>query len=139
MISSIPRPFQWQLTQWRELLSRYLTGVLPHALLMSGPEFVGKEKFAIALVHRFLCLSSEQGIDQACGDCKGCYLCLAGNHPDFVLIEPEDEGKEIKIKQIRAVASFVSKSAHQGGWKIIMINSIDKMRPASNVALLKIL
>ena len=139
MISSISRPFEWQLKQWREILSRHLTSALPHALLISGPEFVGKENFAIALVQRLLCLSSDQGIDQACGQCKGCNLCLAGNHPDLVLIEPEDEGKEIKIKQIRALASFVSKSAHQGGWKVIMINPIDKMGPESKVAVLKIL
>ena len=132
-------PFEWQLNQWERLLSRYRQGLMPHAVLISGPEFVGKENFSLALAQTILCVSSESKVGDKCGQCKGCMLSAAGNHPDFVLIKPEAENKAIKISQIRAISSFVFQSAQQGGWRVIMVCPVEKMSIDAKVALLKIL
>ena len=139
MTPDLRHPFDWQSSQWEGVLSRFHKGCMPHALLMSGPEFVGKENFALALAQKLLCVSLELESGDSCGRCKGCLLSAAGNHPDFVLIKPEEDGKAIKISQIRELASFVFQSAQQGGWRIIIVNPVERMSGDAKVALLKIL
>ncbi len=139
MTSDVLLPFNWQSNQWEWLVSRYRQGRMPHAVLMSGPEFVGKENLALALAQKILCVTPELEAGDSCGRCKGCLLSAAGNHPDLVLIKPEVDGKAIKISRIRELASFVFQSAQQGGWRIIIVNPVEKMSGDAKVALLKIL
>jgi len=124
----------WQTSQWQNLQRRKDDCKLPHALLLTGIPGVGKLDFAEQFAHSLLCSDSQN----ACGNCKSCKLLQAGNHPDLLTIFSED-GKAIKVDVIRDVVKFVNYSAHIGKYKIIIIDSADKMNINAANALLKTL
>jgi DNA polymerase III subunit delta' len=127
------------------------SGGLPHALLLIGPEGIGKGAFGWALTARLLC--EAPGAEGACGACPSCRWLAAGNHPDFRHIIPEadaavDESgletdkkksRQIVIDQIRALEDFVFIGSHRNGPRVVLIEPAEAMNvPAAN-SLLKIL
>ncbi|MBI3525880.1 MAG: DNA polymerase III subunit delta' [Betaproteobacteria bacterium] len=153
--------FEWQKPLWRQLFAD--TGNMPHAMLMAGPEGLGKLAFAQALAARLLCeqRNMADGADgTACGHCSSCTWLASGNHPDFRLILPdqgEDAGEEgdeasqaassarkpgagpIRVDQIRALADFVFVGSHRLGSRVAIIAPAEAMNPAAANALLKVL
>ncbi len=135
---STPAPamhYPWQLNQWRQLSSQIDKDRLPHAMLLSGPKYIGKYQFSLTLAQRMLCESPIGGY--ACGSCKQCHLVTANSHPDLLMVKPEEEGKAIRIDLIRALGEFANKTAQQGGWKIALIYPAEAMNLNSANALLK--
>lgn len=130
----IVQPMLWQQDEWHHLTERYQSGRLPHALLISGGSGIGKSHLAHALTAYLLC---RQPSETACGECASCQLLAAGTHPDLLEIKPEAEGKQIRIEQIRALQSYVGKTAQQGGFRVVIMQPADAMNPNSANALLK--
>jgi len=135
MMSSL---FPWQHSQWQILQQRREAEKLPHALLLVGPEGIGKKVFAENFAHSILCSNNTEN-HQACGKCRQCQLIAVGNHPDLIVIEPEEAGKAIKIEQIRQLINVADKSSQMGGYKVIIINPADAMNTNAANALLKTL
>ncbi len=134
----IQQPYPWQREQWQLLQQRLTQGNLPHALLLHGVEGMGKHHFAQALVSSLLCENrGESG--QACGQCRGCKLLDVGNHPDFIPLSPEEEGKNITIDMVRKLATKLSTSSQYGGYKVVLIAPAEQLNPASANGLLKTL
>lgn len=131
-------PLPWQQSQWHRMRSLHRQGRIPHALLLQGPEGVGKRAFADAFAQGLLCIDPG-GEGTACGECRTCRLLRAGTHPDLSWVEPEEEGKAIRIDQIREFTQREGLSSQDGGYKIWIIAPADAMNgPAAN-ALLKTL
>ena len=88
-------------------------GRLPHGLLLSGPDGLGKGRLVSAIVGQLLCQSAtlESG---ACGHCDACAQLAAGSHPDFLTVEIEEDASVIKVDQVRALGEQLSLSSHQG-------------------------
>ena len=153
--------FDWQQALWQQLLAD--SEKLPHALLLAGPEGLGKLAFAHALAARLLCEEAPKEVGgMACGKCSSCIWLVSGNHPDFRLIQPE-EGEEaggaeesgesvpiqasarkpgqghIRVDQIRALEDFVFVGSHRQGKRVALISPAELMNPAGANALLKIL
>ncbi len=128
-------PYPWQEGEWQRLQQQHQQKKLPHALLLSGSRGLGKRQFAVALAQSLLCDAPQQG--HGCGACRSCQLNQSQTHPDFLLIEPEEAGKAIKIDQIRVVSEFVSKTAQQGGRKVVVVAPAEAMNVNSANALLK--
>lgn len=125
---------------------------MPHALLLTGPEGIGKSAFGLALARRLLCESPLE--HQACGQCPSCRWFAADNHPDFRHVIPEadaEDGEEagegekkkasrqIRIDQIRALEDFVFVGGHRGGARVVVLEPADAMNAAAANSLLKIL
>lgn len=127
----------------------------PHALLLHGPQGVGKLQLAQLFTQLLLC-EAPKPRDAPCGTCDGCRWFLAGHHPDVRLVEPETisrqsaaaegegpdkpKGKpsaEIKIEQVRALADFVNIGSHRGGRRVAILHPAEAMNPHSANALLK--
>lgn len=127
---------------------------LHHALLITGPEGVGKEWLARALAAALLC-DAPGAARLACGGCAGCRWFSQNSHPDFRLIRPSaDEvsaddadapakatkaSRDIRIEQIRALAGFVEIASHRGGAKVVLVTPAEAMNGAAANALLKTL
>ena len=128
---------------------------LPHALLIHGPQGVGKLKLAERVVQLLLCEAADAG-RKPCGACDGCRWYLAGNHPDFRRVEPEAlaapveaEGEEpastrkgkpsqeIKIDQVRELAGFLNIGSHRGRRRVALVHPADEMNAHAANALLK--
>lgn len=129
----------WQTAQWQQLMSRRQQAKLPHAVLLGGPEGLGKHQFAKQFAKSLLCHENDaNGI--ACGQCRACLLLKAGSHPDIKYIEPEEEGKAIKVDQVRALTRFTVLSAQfNQGYKVVLIGPAENMNRAAANSLLKTL
>lgn len=128
-------PYPWQQPEWSRLLDQSAASKLPHALMFTGQEGIGKHHLALSLAHYVLCLSPQSQLP--CGNCRGCDLNRASTHPDFMIVEPEDVGKAIKIDQVRALSEFVGKTSQQGGYKVAIIDPAEAMNTNAANALLK--
>jgi DNA polymerase III subunit delta' len=135
-MADFPRhPYPWQLAEWQQLNQQIAHQKLPHALMFAGPKGIGKRHLADALSQLLLCLRPSEGIP--CGDCRGCHLNKAQNHPDLIWVEPEEGSKGIKVDQVRSLIDELGKTAQQGGYKVVVIEPAEGMNANSANALLK--
>ena len=130
--------YPWQEKQWQQLVQTREVARLPHALLLQGPDGTGKHDFARVFAQALLCERTDL-LGHACGQCKSCQLFASATHPDFIEISPEEEGKAIKVDQIRALINELSLSSHYGGYRIIVLSPADSMNTAAANSLLKTL
>jgi len=78
--------YPWQHQAWKQLQQH--RGRWPHAILLHGPEGIGKTAFAEWLAQSLLCETPlEDG--QACGQCISCGWFVQYSHPDFRRLRPE--------------------------------------------------
>lgn len=151
--------YPWQHDDWQRL--QQLRERLPHAILLHGAEGTGKvalaERFAAAL----LC-EHPQSDGQACGACDSCGWFAQYGHPDYRRVRPEalDDGddvdapegeepaakkssktpsKDIRIEQVRALATFMNVSTHRSGLRVVLLYPAEALNAASANAILKTL
>lgn len=130
--------YPWQTQQWEQLRRLRNENRLPHALLFSGPAGVGKRALAFEFARLVFCENSKKS-DTSCGACHACHLLRAESHPDFRVLQPEEEGHAIKIDQIRELGEFTQQTSHQGGLRLALIQPATAMNTAAANALLKTL
>jgi DNA polymerase-3 subunit delta' len=140
----------WHTAAWQTLMRQ--CGSLHHALLLTGPQGIGKQAFARHLAQALLCETNTPAT-LPCGTCLACHWFSEGNHPDFRLIEPVSEEQAeatepgnrkkpsqwIVIEQIREIEDFAHLSAHRGGRKVAIVSPAEALYPNAANALLKIL
>jgi len=128
-------PYPWQQKAWQRVQLQIAGGKVPHALLIAGQKGIGKWNFAESLSDYLLCTSPRAGL--ACGKCRSCQLTLANTHPDKQVFLPEGNGKSIKIDQIRLLSAFITKTAQQGGRKVVILGPVEQLNVNAANALLK--
>lgn len=133
-------PYPWQDSLWQRLIRQYQQHQLPHALLLGGSQYLGKQAFARAFAARVLCQKMDGSLSAlACGVCSSCLWFFNGTHPDFLEICPEAAGKSIKIDSIRALLEKVSHTPQSGRYQVVLIVPAESMNIAASNALLKTL
>lgn len=136
--------YPWHDSIWQQVLSRKAQDRLPHALLLTGKNGIGKREFALQLGQLLLC---EKGLNELtdfknaapCGRCQACLLNKATTHPDFKLVEPESEGKIISIDQIRELSEYLGLKSQYGKGQVVVISPAEKMNKFAANSLLKTL
>jgi DNA polymerase-3 subunit delta' len=131
-------PLPWQEETWRALISRARSGTLPHAMLLTGMQGIGKTLFALRLAESLLCQHPHDD-GTPCGRCQACGLMAAGTHPDLAVVTPEEEGKVIPIDRVREVGEFLGLKAQYGGLQIVVLHPAEAMNRFSANSLLKTL
>ncbi len=124
----------WQVDQWRAMRRQVDAGKFAHAVLIAGLSGIGKLQFALAVRDYLLC---ERPAEFACGECKSCTLLRAHTHADFVTLQPEEEGKAIRVDQVRQLSQFVAQTAQRNGCKVVLLNPADALNMNAANALLK--
>jgi len=133
-------------------------GTVPHALLFTGIEGVGKQSAAVTFAMACNCTgdhsenksewrdnrtadgcstTNRPQIANPCGNCKSCRKIESGNHPDIIRIKPS--GVFIKIDQIRALCRTLAMKPYEAGMRVVLISDAQAMNPAAGNALLKVL
>ena len=132
---SVPLP--WHAEAWASIGEQLAEDRLPHALLLSGPRYCGKNRFALALARLLLCHSPSAGTN--CGSCHGCELSRAGSHGDFRWVEPEGTSRVIKVDQTRDIVEFSGRTAGLGQRKVVVFSPAEALNINAANALLKCL
>ena len=109
---------------------------LPHALLFSGPDGIGKCLAAYWLAARVFCLANS---DQPCGQCTACLQVEARSHPDLFVVERASGKKEIGIDLIRRLKRFVRLQAVSGRHKVAIVGEAERLSIPAQNGLLKTL
>ena len=131
------RLYPWQHGQWQQLSGLVAQDLVPHALMLVGPAEIGKGRLAQEFARLLLCLAPLPG--QPCGRCKTCALFEASTHPDFTRVTPEEEGKAIRVDQIRELADFATRTASMGGRRVVIVEPAEAMNINAANAFLKTL
>jgi DNA polymerase-3 subunit delta' len=140
------------------ILTAFLqNGTIPHALLFTGIEGVGKARAAVALAMACNCVENQARSDseqadirpldhpdtrrpfttRPCGSCKSCRKIETDNHPDIIRLKPS--GPFIKIDQIRTLCRTLAMKPYEAGMRVVIILDAQAMNPAAGNALLKML
>ena len=134
-LPGVSSPLPWQGSDWSRLTQQLLDDQLPHALLLSGRQYTGKSRLALALARLLLCQQPVDGLN--CGECHACELSSSGSHGDFRWLEPEENSRVIKIDAIRKVVEFTHKTASFGSRKVVVFAPAEAMNVNAANALLK--
>ncbi|MFA5730227.1 MAG: hypothetical protein WC938_03370 [Candidatus Paceibacterota bacterium] len=118
----------------REVLERLAKGKnIPHALLFSGVEKIGKKKVAVEFIKSIFC-EKEKGF---CGECYSCKSIDSSSFPDLSIIEAKD--RNIEIEEVRDLQNRLSLKSYNNSLKIGIIDDAHLMRKDAQNALLKVL
>lgn len=112
----------------REMLS---SKRLPHALLFSGPEAVGKRSAALCLAQGILL---EQAPEQTLE--KQQYLLSIGSHPDVHFAKREVEKKDLSVESIRSLCANLRLKPYYDRATVCLIDNAHEMSIAAANALL---
>lgn len=131
----------------KTLLNLALSGRMPHAWIFTGPAGIGKATLAYRLARFLLYRGVLSKMDDRVQPDTMAVLpeapvssqIAAGSHPDLLSIAPLEVGKDISVEQIRAVPPFLSMTAAQSGWRIVIVDHAESMTRSAQNALLKVL
>jgi DNA polymerase-3 subunit delta' len=126
----------WLTAQTATLAGAFSRGRLPHALLIHEAPGAGGEWLAGWAAQLVLCRNPARA---PCGACPGCARVLARQHPDLQWLRPEEDSRQIRIEQVRELASELALTSHGGGYKVGVIVPADALNRFAANALLKTL
>jgi DNA polymerase-3 subunit delta' len=143
----------------KRILTAFLQkGTIPHALLFTGVEGVGKESAAVTFAMACNCAGNSSQYNPKgdehrstdhpdvaartltglpCGGCKVCRKIESNYHPDIIRIQPT--GPIIKIDQIRTLCQTLAMKPYEASVRVVIISNAQTMNPAAGNALLKML
>jgi DNA polymerase-3 subunit delta' len=122
-----------------------LRGRTPPAFLLVGPTGIGKTTLAIDIAAGLLCSAPDPGT-RPCGACRACRLVFSDRHADVHRLGPEGPGRQVVIgggtARVRGVRDLIGELALapvEGGARVAIIESADRMHEDAQAALLKTL
>ena len=122
-----------------------IRGRAPHAVLLVGPAGVGKTTLAEDLAAGLLCTATDP-VARPCGTCRACRLVARDRHPDVHRLGPDGPGRQVVIggsgSRVRGVRDLVAELALMpvdGGARVAIIESAQRMNEDAQAALLKTL
>ena len=147
------------------LLEAWNSGRMPHAWLFTGPRGIGKATLAFRLA-RFalhggkadegpgLFGDADLGMVPEGSPSGGLAVdpelaisrqVASGSHPDLLVIErsvnqrTKTLRREIVVEDVTALSNFLRLTASAGGWRVVVIDSVDEMNRNAANAMLKLL
>ncbi|MCH9698745.1 MAG: DNA polymerase III subunit delta' [Gammaproteobacteria bacterium] len=111
---------------------------VPHGLLISGVAGIGKLELASLFSRQLLCDASAKD-GSACGHCHSCSLFESGNHPDFLLIQPEEDSRQILIDAIRTLNQLMTLAPQYTRFRVVIIRLAEQLTTAAANSFLKTL
>jgi DNA polymerase-3 subunit delta' len=125
----------WLTPPFEQLRRARAAGRLPPALLIHQDRGSGGELLARCAAQLALC-SAEPA---PCGVCRNCRLFQASQHPDFYVLTPLEDSKQIRVEQVRELSEQLALTSHGGEVTVALITPADTMNANAANALLKTL
>jgi DNA polymerase III, delta subunit len=122
-----------------------IRGAAPGAVLLVGPEGVGKTTLATDLAAGLLCTAPDVE-RRPCGSCRACRLAFAGSHPDLHRLGPDGPGRQVviggpgaKVRGVRDLIADLALLPVEGGARVAIIEAAHRSNEDAQAALLKTL
>lgn len=121
-----------------QLRAAHAAGRLPPALLVHEAPGTGARQLATLFAQLRFCTAPQA----PCGQCSHCRRAEQGEHPDFVIVEPDAEKsklRQISVQQTRDISRQLALSSYEGRGTVLVIQPADAMNRNAANALLKTL
>ncbi len=119
-------------------------GPAPQAVLFVGPDGVGKTTLALDLAAGLLCMAGPD--ERPCRACRSCRLIEHADHPDLHRLGPAGPGRQVvmggpdaKYRGVKDLIGELTLMPVEGGARVAIIESADRMNEDAQSALLKTL
>jgi len=129
--------YPWHDNTWDQFASAYSQKHLPHAILLTGPQGVGKYAFSKKLVKSLLCLNPDPDNLKPCGVCQGCKTYESKANPDYMAIQLLEDKQQIGVDQIRQLSEFLAYSRSFDAYRVVLIHPVERMNQNAANSLLK--
>jgi len=130
-------------SEFCNFIDLYKNKKLPNKILLSGEKGIGKSTLAYHVINHILSFDEDHPYDeknsQIDPENKSFKLILNKSNPNFILIDIDDDKKNIDINQIRNLISTLNKSSFNKKPRLVLIDNIEFLNINSVNALLKIL
>ncbi len=110
----------------------------PHALLLVGPQGIGKTTLGLDLARGLLCLAADP-FARPCGECAACRKVDHANHPDLHIVAPQGAGQQIRVGQAQALSGELALLPLEGRFRIAIVQQAQRLNVDAQNALLKTL
>lgn len=120
-----------------DIRQRVTAGRLPHALLLCGPQGVGKATWGYHLA-RYLLHSSEERLWPLPENDALIHRMAEGSHPDFLALT-SSSGSVISMETVRDALAFLTWRHGESDARVILIDDVDSLSRSGVNALLKTL
>ena len=126
-----------------EIINLFNTNKFPNKILLSGPKGVGKSTLAYHLINYIFSKNETLAYNLELNEInilnKSFKLILNKSHPNFFLVDLNDDKKNIEISQIRKMIDYTNKSSFNSLPKLILIDNVENLNKNSVNALLKLI
>lgn len=129
--------------EFQKLINLYKNNNLPNKILFSGEKGIGKCTLAYHLINYILSTNEDFIYDldnlKIIPDNKSFKLVQNKSNPNFILVDIQEEKKNIDISQIRNLILTLNKSSFNTKPRFVLIDNIELLNINAVNALLKIL
>jgi DNA polymerase-3 subunit delta' len=130
--------YPWLEAAAARLIAARQAGRLPPALLIHEAPGTGARQLAVLFGQLRFC----SGAKPPCGQCSPCRRVEGGEHPDFIIVEPDTDKSrlgQISVTQAREISEQLAHTSYEGRGTVLVIQPADAMNRNAANALLKTL